>query len=154
MVPSSSRSLASFAALLVAAASGYLTGIVVDRSAGASIVGISVLAGLGCLFGGVWQRDPNSQPTLVGPIACVALVAYVIAIVVMNPLEDVISEGDVACSIMLLAPLALGACLFFRVGRWVGAVGTLLVCYAVVVAVAFNVFHRSYGIGVFASRIE
>ncbi len=154
MVSSTSKTLASFAALLAALVVGYLTGIVVDRSGGASIVGISILAGVCCLLGGAWQRAPPAKPALIGPIACVASVAYLIGMVVMNPLELVIDEADIARSIMLLASLALGAFLFFRQGRWIGALGTLLVCYAVVVAVAFNVFHRSYGIGVFAGRME
>jgi hypothetical protein len=102
MVSSTSRTLASFAALLSAVAGGFLTGIVVD-------VGISVLAGVGCLIGGVWQRKPESKSDLIGPIACVASVAYVFVLIVMNPLELVISEADIARSIMLLAPLALGA---------------------------------------------
>jgi len=84
----------------------------------------------------------------------VVLVVYVLVIVVEYPLELVISETEVARSILLLAPIALGAVLFVRQGRWLGVLGSLFVCYGVVVAVTFNVFHRSDGIGVFASRME
>ncbi len=148
------KSLASFVVLLAVVAAGLTTGMAIDRSGGASIVGLSVFAGLGCLFGGCWQRVSDGQSVLLGPIACVALVVYVIVIAAVNPLELVISEGEVARSLLLLAPLALGAAVFRRQGRWIGALGGLLVFYGFVVAVSFNVFNRSYGIGVFSSRME
>jgi hypothetical protein len=64
------------------------------------------------------------------------------------------SESEVLRSLLLMTPIVLAVPFFFRQGRWLAAMGSLFLTYAIVVAVAFNVFNRSYGIGVFTSRME
>jgi hypothetical protein len=148
------KSLLGLAALAVLATFGYVTGIVVDLSGGAAAVGLSVMIGFGCLIASGWKGIPRGASNWNERASCLVLVVYILVTLWLNPLVLVNSTREVGLSILLLTPVALGAAVFGRRGRWIASLGAMLIFFGLVVAVTFNVFHRSCGVGVFECRRE